>query len=158
MCQQPYISGTEAKFIFDFRFSIFESKSELPNTAGINRRTDGTTASRARRTHRRPLRTCTTAPQPELSRVKLPSFTSENKKTAQPNIRFNGDWNSLWRPGRNDLLVLLSELNCPIAITNLNFHLYYRRYRACLSRIFRTKIHKLHKSLFIRRLQIYLFL
>jgi len=56
------------------------------------------------------------------------SLTSKNKKTAQPNIRFNGDWNFLWRPGRNDLLVPVSELNCPIAITILNFHLYYRQF------------------------------
>ena len=49
------------------------------------------------------------------------------KITAQPDIGFNGDWNFLWRPGRNDLLVSNPELNCPIAITNLNFHLYYRQ-------------------------------
>jgi len=128
------ITGMDAQFICDFRwfdfahhrFSIFESKSELSDPADTNRRTDGITAGRARRTHRRPLRTSKTILLSELSRVKLPFFTSENKKTAQPNIRFNGDWNFLWRPGRNDLLVSNPELNCPIAITNLNFQMYYR--------------------------------
>jgi len=106
-------------FICDFRFSIFESKSELSDLSGINRRTDGTTANRARRTALQPLHTSKTILLSVLLCVKLPSFTSENKKTAQPNIRFNGDWNFLRRPGRNDLLVSNPELNCPIAITNI---------------------------------------
>jgi len=142
MIYERNITGTEAKFICDFRwfdfahhrFSIFESKSELPNPAGINRRTDGITAGRARRTARHPLRTCTTVLLSELLCVKSPFFSSENKKTAQPVRSFNGDWNR-WRPGRNDLLVSNPELNCPIAITNMTV---LSTIGPDLSRIFRT--------------------
>ena len=79
--------------------------------------TDCTAANRPRRTARQPLQTGTTTLLSELLCVKKPFFTSENKKTAQPVRSFNGDWNFLWRPGRNVLLI--SELNCPIAITNI---------------------------------------
>ena len=86
-----------------------------------SRRTNGTTASSSRRTRLIPLRTCTKALLSRLSREQSPFLTSENKKTAQPIRSFNGDWNCLWRPGRNDrnvLPFLNPELNCPIAITD----------------------------------------
>ena len=120
------ITGMEAQFICDFRFSIFESKSELPNLSGINRLTDGTTASRARRTALQPLHTSKTTLLSELLCAKLAFFTSKNKKKAQPNFSLIWQSELLWRLGRKGLLVSISELCCPIAITNLNFHLYYR--------------------------------
>ena len=80
--------------------------------------TDCTAASRPRRTARQPLHTSKTTLLSELLCVKLTFFTSENKKTAQLYIGFNANRNFLWRPGRNGLLILKSEL-CPIGITNI---------------------------------------
>ncbi len=103
--------GTEALFIFDLRFPICDCSAPFANINTL---------------FRSPLWSEKTTAKP-LSIQSLSFSRSGNKKMAQPNIRFNGDWNFLWRPGRNDLLVSNPELNCPIAITNLNFHLYYRQ-------------------------------
>jgi len=119
--------------IIAYRFPMIYDRNIIGKDAFDQ--TDCTAANRPRRTARQPLQTSKTTLLSELLCVKLAFFTSENKKTAQPYIGFNGDRNCLWRPGRNALLLSNPELNCPIAITNTNFQMYYRLFCPHLSRI-----------------------
>lgn len=70
------------------------------------------------------------------------SLTSKNKKTARANISLIWQSELLWRPGRNGLLIPVSELNCPIAITILNFQVYYRQlHMFCQGEIAKKNVH-----------------
>jgi len=103
-------------------------------------------ASRTPSTPPNPLETSPPCPLSQLSYVEFPFYRSLKNKTAWLVNSFNGIRNFLRRPGRNDCFDLF-ELNCPNAITNLNFQKYYRLLCPNLSREKSQKSTKNHRNI-----------